>query len=72
MSEQITDLARRFDRASYDLAKSLVKLDETQKHPEMSLESAKTETMKHLVNVAAIVEQIAALDVLQDERRERC
>ncbi len=67
----IPDLARRFDRASYDPAKSLVKLDELQHHEKM-LPAAIAEAKKRLGDVHIIVGQIERLEVLQDERRERC
>lgn len=69
MSEQLTDLARKFDRASYDLAKSLVKLDEAQK-VHLPIEPRKTETLKYLSAIASLVEQIATLEALQDDKLE--
>lgn len=64
----LLDLGKRLDRAAYDVAKSLVKLDEVQRHAEMSIERAKAETQTALTNVRIILGQIERLEVLVDSQ----
>lgn len=58
------DLLRKFRRASYDLEKSLVKLEEVQRHPEMLSNIAIAEVQKYLSDVRIVVGKIEQLDVL--------
>jgi hypothetical protein len=65
----LNDLARRIDRVSYDLAKSLVKLDIAQKN-ELPVGSAVAETKKYLADLRILAGQVERWEVLADERKD--